>query len=196
MPDPGSIDRARQHVLDRLSDRKRIGDTAAEAHEAAEAEGLVLERAENESGFKDVFPYRGKYFEAKVFDRQQYRPLNAEDGCPRAFGTAEAAALAVARFRRSKRDAPAPASMPSFTSTSRILRPKPPPKPRAPPPPQQELSGLSIRDIRDRLGQVGQEIEDLRDRLSQLAGTNTKGNLNNNGGMYAYCQEELQRKLY
>ena len=67
--------------------------TAAEAHAAAEAEGLSLVPAENATGFKHVSrnPLSRKPFKAQV----------TRNGCLQALGyfaTAEEAALVVARF--------------------------------------------------------------------------------------------------
>ena len=67
--------------------------TAAEAHAAAESEGLALLRAENTTGFKGVFFTNNatKPFKAELTRGGRKNNLGT-------FATAEAAALAVARF--------------------------------------------------------------------------------------------------
>ena len=67
--------------------------TAAEAHAAADAEGLLLVRAENPTGFKGVNRGGGgsKPFQAKLRHDGSYKHLGN-------FATAEEAALAVARL--------------------------------------------------------------------------------------------------
>ena len=67
--------------------------TAAEAYAAAAAEGLVLLRAENATGFKGVFRNNrpAKPFQAKLKRDGSQDHLGY-------FATAEEAALAVARF--------------------------------------------------------------------------------------------------
>ena len=69
--------------------------TPTEAHAAAAAEGLVLVRAENATGFKNVFHQHNgtrKLFQAKLSHGGRINFLGN-------FATAEEAALAVARFR-------------------------------------------------------------------------------------------------
>ena len=74
--------------------------TAAEAHAAAEEEGLTLLRADNPTGFKHVSRYgdASKPFKAQLKHGGRHKNL-------RNFATAEEAALAVARFlgRRASR---------------------------------------------------------------------------------------------
>ena len=67
--------------------------TAAEAHAAAEEEGLALVRAENATGFKGVCRNgsASKPFKAQLWHGGRHNHLGL-------FATAEEAALAVARF--------------------------------------------------------------------------------------------------
>ena len=69
--------------------------TAAEAHAAAEQEGLTLVRAENATGFKGV-SRGGKCSESKPFKAQLWH--SGRHNTLGYFATAEEAALAVARF--------------------------------------------------------------------------------------------------
>ena len=81
--------------------------TAAEVHAAAAAEGRVLLRAENSTGFKNVYPKSStsKPFQAQLRQSRLTKNLGS-------FATAEEAALAVARFLGPKRVAAALAPEP------------------------------------------------------------------------------------
>jgi|MDSZ01.2.fsa_nt_gb hypothetical protein len=82
---------------------KRVPMTAAEVHAAAAAEGRVLLRAENSTGFKNVYPKSStsKPFQAQLRQSRLTKNLGS-------FATAEEAALAVARFLGPAGAAPPP----------------------------------------------------------------------------------------
>jgi len=96
--------------------RADVPMTAEEALGKAEAEGLVLERSDNATGFVGVFkklPGQGKPYEARRKRDGKCQNL----GC---FATAEEAALAVARFRAT--------GVPNVASASKRRRPRPDPR--------------------------------------------------------------------